>query len=436
MIFTPRFALALAAAAVLIGLSGRVSLFAALGSVLLGSAVAVAAADVILLTRRSRLEVERECEDRLSLGARNPVKLRIANLSPAPLRGRIRDDYPVGTCARGEEQDFTLPARGQTVITYQVVPSNRGDYEFGDIYVRLSGPLGMAVRQIRIPARRCVKVYPNLLEIRRYDALLRRRLPLQPGRRPARTYGRGTDFESLRDYLPDDELRAVDWKATARRGRLTVRQYQQERAQNILILLDCGRLMGSVVSGLTRMDHAVNAAAVLAHAAEVRGDRVGLLAFNSDVRVFLPPRGGRSQTLRLLSLAYHLNEATGDSDYARAFAFLSSRWTRRSLLIVFSDIPDVESIGPLAAQLAGAARRHLCLAAAVSDPEVVAAATTAPTGPDAAYAAAAARQSIEARREAKARIASTGSVVVEAAADGFTAAVVESYLDIKTRALL
>lgn len=425
-----------AAGAVMIGLSGRVHSLAVAGSVVIGLAVAAAAVDWIRLTRGIELEVMRECDDRLSLGARNPVRLRLRNSSYTRLSGRIRDEHPVGIAADGQESPFSAAARSETEVVYHLVPTNRGDFEFGDIYIRLFGPLRMTMRQIRFAAGRQVKVYPNLLDVRRYEAGLRRQRPIQPGRRATRVYGRGTDFESLRDYLPDDELRSVDWKATARRGRLTTRQYQQERSQNVLVALDCGRTMGPVIDGLTRLDHAVNAAMMLAHVAAVRGDRVGLFAFGEDVRVFAPPKQGRSQTIRMLSLAYNLRDASGDSDYARAFGYLSRKWTRRSLLVVFADLVDPESSRPLVSQISGLARKHLCVVAAISDPSIVACAYGEPSTVEDAFRAAAARQVLEARQLVSAQLAGAGAIVLDITPAEFTPSVVERYLDIKSRALL
>lgn len=436
MILTVRFVVAVAAGAAMIGFSGRAPVLAAVGSAVIALAVAAAALDWIRLTRGTALEVVRECDDKLSLGARNPVRLKLRNPSQARLRGRVRDDYPVGIAADGEEGDFAQEPRSEIEFVYHLTPSRRGDFEFGDIYVRIVGPMRMAVRQLRFAARRHVKVYPNLLDVRRYDAGLRRQRPVQPGRRATRIYGRGTDFESLRDYLPDDELHAVDWKATAKRGRLTTRQYQQEKSQNVLVALDCGRTMGPVIDGLTRLDHAVNAAMMLAHVAAVRGDRVGMLAFGDDVRVFAPPRPGRSQTIRLLSLAYNLRDASGDSNYARAFAYLSRKWTRRSLLVVFADFADPESAMPLVSQISGLTQKHVCMVAAMTDQSVMHCAYGAPEGVEDAFRAAAARQSVEARQRVSAQLAGAGAIVLDIAPGDFTPSVVERYLDIKSRALL
>ena len=436
MILTERFVACVAAGALMIGLSGWLEPLMAAGIALVALSVVLALADWLRLARGVSLEIGRECEDKLSLGAQNHVRIALRNRGHVTLNGAVRDEYPEGFEARGNVVDLRMPARSTAEAVYQVTPPKRGDFEFGDIYVRLRGPLGMAARQIRYPMRRAVKVYPNLLEMRRYQTGLRRERPVRPGQKVARIRGRGTDFESLRDYLPDDEFRAVDWKATARRGKLVTRLYQEEKSQNVMIVLDCGRVMGPVIAGLSRLDHSVNAAMMLAHVAALKGDRVGLMAFGEEIASYLPPRAGKSQTLNLLGLAYNLHEAQGDSDYHRAVHYLSRRWSRRSLVVFFTDLVDPESSAPLISQVASLTRKHLCVCATMADPAVLAMARGPVETSEDAFRAAGARQVLHARRQAAARLVRSGATVIDLPPDELTRGVVSEYLNIKVRGLL
>jgi len=280
-----------------------------------------------------------------------------------------------------------------------------------------------------------VKVYPNLLEMRRYEAGLKRQRA-EAAQNAQRRYGRGTEFESLRDYVPDDEFRAIDWKATARTGKLTSRQYQQERSQNVIIALDCGRIMGPVVDGLTKLDHCINAAAMLSHVATMNGDRVGVVAFSNEVDCFVPPKPGKAQVNKLLSVTYDLRDAEGDSDYAKAFSYLSRRWTRRSLIVLFSDVLDPESSKPLTAQMSAVARKHLCILATPADESITQAAYQEAARPNKAFEAAAARQVLHSRRVVKADLGRVGIDVLDTPPKDFTTAVVARYFDIKRRSRL
>lgn len=432
MVPTLRLAATVFVSGALMAASGRWQILLPASLLLLSMAAALAALECRWL-REARLDVVRLCDEKLSLGAANLVRITLRNSSYRRLRGVVRDEYPEGFSADGGTASFDLPPRSERELAYRVTPARRGRYAFGDTFVRIYGPFGLAVRQIRYPAAAPVKVYPNLLDMRRYDIALRRERALPAGRRAARIRGNGTDFESLRDYTPDDDFRAVDWKATARRGRLTARQYQEEKSQNITLVLDCGRIMGPVVGGLTRLDHSINAAVMIAHAASIKGDRVGMMAFDDGIRAFLPPRPGRSQALRMLGLAYDLQDAEGDSDYARAASYLSSRCGRRGLVLLFTDLVDPESSAPLIGQIARMSRKHLCVCACISDPAVQEAATNPARSLEDAYTAAAARQVIQARKAAAAAAAAAGAIVVDVPPSGLTPAVVNAYLDIKAR---
>lgn len=429
--------------ALMIGFSGWSGALATGGIVTIALAVVAAAGEWLWLVRGKAVEITRICDEKLSLGAPNPVRLILRNSDYRALRGIVREEYPEGFDARGNVAPFAMSARSEWETTYHVLPPNRGDYEFMDICVRLFGPLGLVIRQYKIPARQRCKVYPNLLDMRRYEIGLKREHAVQPGQRFMRIRGRGTEFESLREYVPDDEFRAVDWKATARRGKLVTRLYQQERSQNILIVLDCGRIMGPVIDGLTRLDHSINASMMLAHVAAIKGDKVGLMTFGEDIISYSPPRSGKSQTLSLLRLAYNLKDAEGDSNYYRAVPYLSRKCTRRSLIVFFTDLVDPESSKPMISQIASLTRKHLCLVVTMADPAVSDAAhikvesgEMRVESAEDAFKAAAARQVLQARKQAAARLARAGAIVLDVPPDKFTPSVINEYLSIKGRGQL
>lgn len=433
---TDRLVLILVIAALMIGFSGWFSLLMPAGTALVIFAVILAIADGARLLRVGKPEITRTVDDKLSLGAENMIGIRVRNSSFSRLAGALRDEYPEGFAARGNVMETNLAPRSETDLSYHVTPPHRGDFEFGDIYLRLRGPMGLLVRQIKYQMPKPVKVYPNILDLRRYEIGLRRERAVQPGQRVMRVHGRGTDFESLREYLPDDEFRAIDWKASARKSKLIARQYQQEKSQNVMILLDCGRVMGPVLEGLSRLDWSINAAMMLAHVAAIKGDKVGMMAFGEEIQTYAPPRSGRSQTLNLLSLAYNLSSASGDSNYYRAFPFLARKWTRRSLVVVFTELVDPEASKPLISQITSLTRKHLVMVVAMADPATFAALNHEPDRPEDAFRAAAARQVIQARKLAAAQLTRAGAIVVDVPPSRFTPAVVNQYLTVKSTARL
>ncbi|MHB9036040.1 MAG: DUF58 domain-containing protein [Armatimonadota bacterium] len=437
MIFTIKFITLLIIGALLIGFSGWSSVLSTAGTALIALSIVAAVWEWLWLVRGKPVEVVRVCDEKLSLGAENPVRLMLRNPDYRRQKGVVRDEYPEGFEVVGNVAAFELAPRSEWETTYHVVSGSRGDFEFLDIYVRLFGPLGLVVRQYKISAKQSIKVYPNLLDMRRYEIGLRREHAVQPGLRLARIHGRGTEFESLRDFVPDDEFRAVDWKATARRGKLVTRQYQQERSQNVLIVLDCGRIMGPVISGLTRLDHGINASMMLAHVAASKGDKVGLMAFGEDIISYSPPKSGKAQTLNLLRLAYNLEDAAGDSNYYRAVPYLARKWTRRSLIVFFTDLVDAESSKPLISQIASLTKKHLCMVVSMADPALkVDGEECRVLNTEDAFKAAAARQVLQARKQAAARLARAGAIVLDVPPEKFTPSVVNEYLSVKSRGLL
>ena len=407
-----------------------------IGLIYLSAVLVAGLADRLAAPDGRAIEIERLCEEKLSLGTENAIRLRVRNRTRSPVRITIRDEPPYLFGINGNVAKISLGPRAERELVYHVTPHVRGDFDFGDIFVRVEGPLGLAVRQHQIASAQLVKVYPNLLDIRKYDLLLRRGRALEAGMRRIRLYGRGTEFESLRDYVPDDEFRQIDWKASARRGRLTSRQYQVERSQNVVILLDAGRTMCVRIEDMTKLDYAINAALMLAYVAASGDDKVGLLTFSQRVDCFLPPAKGRAQALAIMQALYNVPLTTEEADYAGAFLYLSRRWRKRSLVVVFTDLLDPESSRQVILNLQALASTHLCMCIAVSDSNVLAAARAVPEQPSQVYEKAAAVEVLHEREQATRALERAGVIVVDSEPGALSPAVVNQYLQIKARVRL
>jgi uncharacterized protein (DUF58 family) len=276
------------------------------------------------------LSARRATDDALSVAAVNDVAVHVRNETPAPLRAEIRDEPPPEFDLTGSTRQAEMPLKpfeGRT-LRYRVTPPARGDFAFGDVYARITGRLGLVVRQGRIPAAAPISVFPNLRAVGDYQLMLRRAHLTRAGSRRTRLTGGGRQFASLRDYTPDDEFRVIDWKATARRGKMTSRTFEAERSQDVLLLLDLGRLMRQEIAHTQKLDHVVNAALMLAHVVAEADDRVGLLTFAEDARAWIPPRRGRAQATDILHALYAARAEPVESDYRAAFRFLASRWRK------------------------------------------------------------------------------------------------------------
>lgn len=399
--------------------------------------VAVAACFDHLAARSSlRLRVERRVEERLSVGARNRVALRFTNEGEYPLALRIRDDCPSQFEVQSRDADLLLPPHTAGEVVYWVRPPRRGDYLFGDVHARVRSPLGLSLVQHRLPARQRVQVYPNLMDVRKYSLLARRSRLREGGFKRARARGEGTEFESLREYLPDDEYRRIDWKATARRAKPMSRNYEEERSQNILIAIDAGRLMSAELEGLTKLDHAVNAGLMLAYVGAARGDNVGALVFADTVKAFLPPRRGKPHLSRILDTFYAVQAELCEPDYAAAFRLVAARSRKRALVVIFTDLVDPESSRILLGHIASLAPHHLPLCVAIADQTISRAAAADPETPEQAYQKAVAEEILGQRHLALAALRHGGALVLDVPPGRMSIEVVNRYLALKAEGRL
>lgn len=423
--------------------------------------VAMVAADRFLSPQARDFSMSRQNDSRLSLGAENRIVISVMNSSRRTVRLVARDEYPPefrsgviilnadALVAPGEsphpkssgERPATVRPRETIQLAYYVNPPRRGDYRFGDLNLRWWGILGLVIRQARYPAAEPVKVYPNLLDIRKYELQARKGMLQEIGLRQARMLGSGTEFERLREYQMDDEFRKIDWKATARRGKPVTREFETEKSQTIMCLLDTGRLMRPPVNdaanqsghALAKLDYAVNAVLMLSYVAGLRGDRVGLLAFADDVTSYLVPKAGRGQFYKMLATLYAVESQPVESDYVRAFSYLGARHKKRSLIVIFSDIATGIAADTLVRQIAPLSPRHVPLLVAISDPTVVQLARQVPRNSVSVYERAVAEQLIDERALILEKLRQRGVLTLDVPANQLTVAVVNKYLELKAR---
>jgi uncharacterized protein (DUF58 family) len=385
----------------------------------------------------SQFEATRTHDSKLSLGAENPVQLRVARLpgghaaAPTPLW--VRDEPPEEFIIETRILSGELPARGAWEGLYHLRPLRRGDYTFGNLNLRWQGPLGLIIRQGRQALAAPVRVYPNLLDVRRYDLMLRQNRLQELGLRHARIPGQGTEFERLREYRPDDEYRRINWKATARRHRPITVEYQTERSQNIVTVLDTGRMMQSPVADIAKLDYAVNAVLLLSYVATGLGDKVGMLTFADEVGQYLRPHAGRGQFYRMLELLYRVEADPVEPDYRRALSYLALQQRKRALIVIFTDLSGGASLQALLSHLALLARTSLPLVVTISDPDVHAAAHQTPADSQGVYQRAAAAQLLQERRIALESLERQGVLTLDVPANQLSLAVIDRYLSLKQR---
>src|SRR5437016_3918552 len=367
-----------------------------------GVVAALCGCDLLLLRAAERVSATRQVEETFSLGAPEPVRLAVSNRAMQWLTVDLRDEPPAAAAAERHSFRFTLgPSHGWRG-EYSITPRERGDHRFGPLHLRVRTRLGLLLRTRILPISAPVRVYPDVRQIRQYEMLARQNRTAQVGLRWVRQIGAGTEFERLRDYVPNDELRRVDWKATARRGALMTREYDVERTQTVVLALDLGRTMASRLELMTKADYAVNACVLLSYVAALADDHVGLFAFAEQPLRFLQPGKGRPQVFRLVEGLYPLQAAPREANYRLAFAHLAAQLRKRALIILFTDLIDPDASRRLIDSVGVLSRRHRVLCVAFSDYELADLIRSVPESPDDLYRQAVADSMLVDRRRASA----------------------------------
>lgn len=391
------------------------------------------AADAFMAPRA--LRVERRAPRRVSLGAESDVAISVHNTGARPVRLFVTDDLPpILTRLDGDVRELAIRPGDADLATYRFRADRRGDEVFGDVHLRVMGPLGLAWRQRRVPREDAVRVQPGVAELRRYRLLgLHNRLR-DAGFRAVRQRGEGGSFESLREYVRGDDPRSMDWKASARRGQMIVRQFQVEKRQNVMIAIDAGRLMTQKIGGQERLDYALTAALLLADVAALHGDLVGLLVFSDRVTQYLPP--SKASLSRMADALGDVHAKMVEPNYPAAFTYLAHQLRRRSLLVMFTDVIDARASSALVAHLGRAAERHLPIAVAIRNPELEAAAAQDARDEAGVFRRAAAEELLQARAAALAAMQRSGVLVADTRPTDAVPSAVNRYLDVKRRGLL
>lgn len=384
---------------------------------------------------RAAVSATRAVSPILSLGVENPVRLELRNRSNDAWQCLVRDEPPLDFAVVGDRRlACNLPAGDRCELAYAVTPPRRGDYAFGKLNVRLQSRLGLVTLQLAFDAAETVKVYPNLAHIASLELAARQQRLADLGVHHTRLYGAGLEFEHLRPYVTGDEMRRIDWKATARRDDLVAREYEVQRSQHVIICLDLGRTMASELGLLRKADHAVNAAALLAHVAAKGGDWVGLYAFADGPVAFVPPR--KQQFSLVLDKLYDLQPREQESDYQGSFLDAGRRLRKRSLVVLLTDLPDPDSSARLIAYAHLLTRRHLVLCAALSDYELYDLAARSPAEPRQLYERTVAVELLADRQRALAALRRLGAIAFDATPSNLSVEVLNRYLEIKARAKL
>jgi uncharacterized protein (DUF58 family) len=329
---------------------------------ILGSVVS---ADLLLLALMRAPHAKRTLPGSAALNVGLDVHLRLSNPGAARVQCDLFDHHPPECVIEGLPRPVAVPARGWAEMTYRLRPTSRGNLEFGRVDLRLHSPLRLWQRRVRAGDPSVLRVYPNFAALSGYALLATDNRLSDVGVLQRRRRGEGMEFDQLREYREGDSLRKIDWKASQRQGKLISREYQDERDQQILFLVDCGRRMRAKDDDCSHFDHALDATLLLAYVGLRQGDAVGLMTMSGEDR-FLAPHKSREMVNRILNTVYDLQPGLLTSDYYQAAVTLSRRLRKRAMIVIISNLRDEDDDSLLPA-LRLLQKRHLVLFASLRE---------------------------------------------------------------------
>ena len=400
------------------------------GALYLAFLAVVCVNDYLSVPDARSFEVRREY-GRFSLGATTSVRIVLTNNSRKLLHIVAKDELPAALESVAGIESINVPGRFAYETTYDVRAIRRGRFKLGGMVLRVGRPGALMARDLIVPGEEAITIYPRFATSDEYRLLARINQQDESVRRPRRTHGRGTDFESLSNYNPGDDLRSVDWKVSAKRGFLISKNLQTEKGQQISVLIDSGRLMSEKIGTLSRFEYALNAAVMLSYVGQKRGDTVAMATFSDRIESFVPPVRGAAIMRRVLESLSSVEVRQVESDYWQVVGQVMSRLKRRSLVVMLTDVLDSAGSLGLMTNLMRAASRHLVLCVVLVEPRIAEIAASEPKTPRQAYVKAAACHMLLQRQIALEKMRSRGILVLESPPEQLTIQLIRRYLEIR-----
>jgi uncharacterized protein (DUF58 family) len=363
LFFARRFYWAFVAVIALFVVSFGVPFLFTIAQLCLLSLVLVTLLDwIVLFTRKEPVLAEREVHETFSNGDKNPVKLVLTNQYPFRVSLRIIDEIP----DQFQERRFSLyaslkPGASQQ-LDYNLRPTQRGEYVFHAINIFIKSPFGLLTRYRKIGANKLVKVLPSYMTLKQYELLALSNNLEESGNKRIRKLGQSLEFEQIKEYVTGDDIRNINWKATARKGgQLMVNNFTDEKSQQVYCVIDKGRVMKMPFDGMSLLDYAINATLVLSKVALIKQDKAGLLTFAEQIGTFLPAGRKAMQMSNILEILYNQQTRFLETDFEKLYALIKVRITQRSLIVLFTNFESLSSLQRQLPYLRGIAKNHLVL---------------------------------------------------------------------------
>ena len=393
-------------------------------------------ADVLVLYRLSQgLEGSRITADRFSNGDENPVQLEFSNHYPFGLGLLIIDEVPEQFQARDLQFSLALQPGERKRYTYFLRPVKRGSYGFGFVNAYTSSPIGLISRRYKFPEHKEVPVYPSFVQMHKYELLAFSSLPEQ-GIKRFRRLGHNQEFEQIREYVQGDDYRTLNWKATARAGQMMVNTYQDERSQQILSVIDKGRLMHMPFEGLSLLDWSINASLAISNIAIKKGDKAGLITFQHKLSLMLPPSGQGKQMNSIMEALYNQKTAYKESDFSQLYMGVRRQLSHRSLLLLYTNFESLQGMRRQLPYLRQLGRQHLLVVIFFENTEL-ARLVKQPAGKlEEVYTQTIAEKLLHEKKLIVRELQQHGIQALLTPPQGLTVNVINKYLELKSRGLI
>ncbi|KQX15906.1 DUF58 domain-containing protein [Flavobacterium sp. Root420] len=326
--------------------------------------------DILLLYVSKGIEASRKTPEKLSNGDLNPIQVTIKNQYTFPVSVKIIDEIPFQFQIRDFKIIKTIPASTQKEIGYDLRPTERGEYSFGNLNIYVSSPLKLISRRFTFDKDQMVPTYPSYIQLKKYDLLAFSNNLHQYGIKKIRRIGHTMEFEQIKEYVQGDDLRTLNWKATAKKNSLMVNQFQDEKSQSVYMAIDKGRIMQMPFDGLSLLDYAINSTLVLSNVILKKQDKAGIFAFSKKVenRVFAERRS--SQMQKILETLYNIKTDFFESDYSRLYVDIKKNINQRSLIILYTNFETMDGLNRQLPYLKGIAKSHLLVVVFFSNTEL------------------------------------------------------------------
>jgi len=409
----------------------------AVGRVALLVCVVLVAVDVLLLYRTERgITGNRVLADKLSNGDENPVLIQLQNKYPFPVRLRVIDEVPFQFQLRNMDIRVQLDRFAARELTYPLRPTRRGEYQFGALNVFAAGVLGLVSRRYRFAENKTVPVYPSYLQMRKYELMAISDRLTELGIKKIRRIGQNREFEQVKEYVSGDDIRTINWKATARRNNLMVNHYQDEKSQAVYSLIDKGRVMKMPFEGMSLVDYAINAALVISNIAILKEDKAGIITFHHQVGSVLPAAKANGQMRSILEVLYNQRTNFKESDFELLYTRIRRSINQRSLLLLYTNFETLSGLERQMPYLQRIAKHHLLVVIFFENTELRELLETPARSTEEIYLQTVAQKFAFEKKQIVKELNRAGIHAVLTAPQNLTVNTINKYLELKSRGLI